>query len=107
MKLTIIESPYAADTRQGIEANVAYACECERHSFSLGEAPYLSHLLYPLVLDDTIPEERALGIMAGQAWMLVAEQVAVYIDRGISPGMQLGIDAAHQAGVPVVMRSLA
>ena len=106
MKTTILESPYSASTSQGIEANVAYACDCMADSLERGEAPYLSHLLYTLVLDDSDAEQRALGIAAGQAWMLVAEQVAVYTDRGISAGMQLGIDAAVKAGVPIVYRKL-
>ena len=67
MKLVIIESPYAGET----ERNLAYARRCLRHSLSCGEAPLASHLLYPQVLSDEVPAERALGIAAGLPVALV------------------------------------
>jgi hypothetical protein len=36
----------------------------------------------------------------------VADAVAVYTDKGIFPSMQLGIDRAVAAGIPVEYRSL-
>lgn len=60
----------------------------------------------PRVLRDDLPEERQLGIEAGLAWGAVADAVAVYTDKGVSPGMQLGIDRAVAAGIPVEYRSL-
>lgn len=104
MRLVILESPYAGD----VEANVAYARRCVRDSLSRGEAPIASHLLYtqPGVLDDTIPEERQWGIDAGLAWKAVAHASVVYTDRGITKGMQYGIDAAKAAGIPVEFREI-
>ena len=103
-KLVIIESPFAGD----VEANVAYAKECMRDSLRRGEAPYASHLLYaqPGILDDLVPEERALGIEAGLAWGEAAALTAVYIDLGISKGMRYGIERAIAANRTVVARSL-
>lgn len=104
MKRVILESPYAGD----IEANLAYARACLRDSLSRGEAPIASHLLYtqPGILDDMIPDEREWGIEAGLVWRAVAEASVVYVDRGISTGMDYGIAAARAAGVPVELRSL-
>lgn len=104
MKLVIIESPYAGD----VQANVEYARRCVRDSLSRGEAPIASHLLYtqPGILDDDRPVERQWGIAAGLAWRSVAQASVVYTDRGISSGMMQGINAANQAGVPVVYRSI-
>tara|TARA_R100000687_G_scaffold76977_1_gene69211 strand:+ start:393 stop:734 length:342 start_codon:yes stop_codon:yes gene_type:complete len=104
MRLVILESPFAGD----VEENTTYARACLRDSLSRGEAPIASHLLYtqPGVLDDDIPEERAWGIDAGLAWRRVAEGSVVYIDRGISKGMEYGIKAARDAGLPVEFRSL-
>lgn len=104
MRLVIIESPYAGD----IEANVEYARACIRDSLSWGEAPIASHLLYtqPGILRDSMPKERQWGIDAGLAWGSVAEATVVFVDRGISKGMQYGIDAAHKAGRPVEYRKL-
>lgn len=104
MKLVILESPYAGD----VEANVAYARRCVRDSLLRGEAPIASHLLYtqPGILDDDVPEERQHGIDAGLAWRAVAQATVVYINLGISRGMEYGIAAAKEAGLPVEYRSL-
>lgn len=104
MRRVILESPYAGD----IEANVDYARRCVRDSLLRGEAPIASHLLYtqPGVLRDEHPEERMHGINAGLAWRAVAEATVVYVDRGISKGMQYGIETATAAGLPIEYRSL-
>lgn len=104
MRRVIIESPYAGD----IKANVAYARRCVRDSLARGEAPIASHLLYtqPTVLRDEVPEERQWGIDAGLAWGAVAEATVVYVDRGISRGMQYGIENAEKAGRPVELRAI-
>jgi len=99
-KIVILESPYAGD----VEKNIAYAKRCALHSLSLNEAPMLSHLLYTQFLDDLNPVERAMGINAGLAWRKVAQASVVYIDLGISKGMQYGIDAAHESGIPIEYR---
>lgn len=104
MRLVIIESPYAGD----VERNVRYARACVRDSLLRGEAPIASHLLYTQegVLDDNVPTERQHGIDAGLAWRRFAEASIVYTDLGLSKGMQYGIDAAANAGVPIEYRTL-
>jgi hypothetical protein len=100
----ILESPYSGD----VAANETYARACVRDSLNCGEAPQASHLLYtqPGVLDDRDPLEREMGILAGLAWLRMADATVVYMDNGISSGMRLGIDAAMAAGVPVEYRKL-
>ena len=102
MEIVILESPYAGD----VERNVEYAKECMKHSLLRGEAPMVSHLLYTQVLDDTIEQERELGIAAGLAWRHCADKSVVYIDQGISQGMKHGINAAKAAGIPVEYRKI-
>jgi hypothetical protein len=104
MRRVIVESPYAGE----IKANEAYARACLRDCLKRGEAPLASHLLYTQlgVLDDTITEERVLGILAGFAWGAVAEASVVYVDRGVSDGMRKGIAAAEALGRPVEYRNL-
>jgi hypothetical protein len=104
MRRVIIESPYAGD----IEANVEYARKCVRDSLERGEAPIASHLLYtqPGILDDGVTEERQWGIDAGLAWRVVADASVVYQDRGITTGMQYGIDLALEQGNPVEYRTI-
>jgi len=102
MKRVIIESPYAGN----VERNCAYLRECILDSLSRGEAPFASHAFYTLFLDDLNPAERKQGMRAGTAWMGVADLVAVYTDKGISPGMEKGIALAEQVGIPIVERRL-
>jgi hypothetical protein len=104
MRLVILESPYAGD----VERNIEYARRALRDSLMRGEAPIASHLLYtqPGVLCDELPSERECGINAGLAWRKVAEASVVYIDLGISKGMEYGIAAARGAGIPVEYREI-
>lgn len=108
MRRVVLESPWRPpdDEHQGHGTHRAYALACLRDCLSRGESPTASHLLLPLVLDDNEPHERALGITAGHAWIDVAEALVVYTDRGISKGMQAGINAANLRGVTVEFRKL-
>lgn len=114
MILVSIESPYASkkkgivENKQEIQKNIQYARECMSDCLHRGEAPIASHLLYTQegILDDTIPEERTLGIQAGFEWNQFAEKTVVYIDLGISNGMKAGIDEANMKGRPVEFRDL-
>lgn len=102
--LVIIETPYAGD----IEKNLKYARLCMRDCFMRGEFPFASHLLYTQegILDDTIPEERKLGINAGLTWGKNASKTVVYTDLGITEGMKQGIDRAKKEGREIIMRKL-
>ncbi len=102
MKRVIIESPYAGD----IDNNVSYARLCLKDSLMRGEAPIASHLLHTQVLDDTIKEEREMGIKAGLEWLRVAELMAVYVDLGISKGMKSAINEALIKGVQIEYRNI-
>ncbi|MBU1202623.1 hypothetical protein KKH39_01060 [Patescibacteria group bacterium] len=106
-RLVIIESPFAG-TPEEVQANIRYARACVLDCLKRGEAPYASHLLYTQegILDDTVPEQRRLGIEAGLAWGHQAQATVVYIDRGISDGMIQGIIRAIKEGRVVEPRSL-
>ena len=56
-KLVYIASPYSGD----VERNVAFAKAACRYAMNQGVTPIASHLLYPQMLDDGVPEERKLG----------------------------------------------
>lgn len=104
MRLVIVESPYSGD----VERNVRYGRAALANCLTRGESPIASHLLLtqPGVLDDTDPDERALGVAAGHAWYSAADACVVYNDLGVSDGMWAGIDAARAAGVPIEWRKL-
>ena len=101
-----VESPFAPGPLGDETTHVEYARRALAHSLSLGEAPLASHLLYPQVLADTDPRERAQGITAGLTWARCADLTVVYIDYGVSPGMQSAIDAAQTAQQPVEYRKI-
>lgn len=98
----ILESPYGGD----VDANRLYALVCLRDMLHRGEAPFASHLLYPLVLTKYSETERRMGMEAGLSWTPVAELVAVYTDRGVTPGMSAGITRARHLGVPIEFRKV-
>jgi hypothetical protein len=88
-KLVIVESPFAGNwfIRR---RNIKYARRAMLDSLKRGEAPFLSHLLYTQVLNDSIQEQRNQGIDAGLEWAEKAELTAIYDDYGISKGMSIG-----------------
>ena len=100
----IIESPFAGE----VDENIKYARECVRDSILRGEVPFASHLLYTQegILDDDIPHERDLGIDLGLQMGRIAAITAVYTDRGISRGMEYGIQRAEADGRPVEYRTI-
>jgi hypothetical protein len=75
-----------------------------------GEVPFASHLFFtqPGILDDNIPLERNKGINAGKELIEALPNVVtvVYVDLGISQGMQYGIERAKQKGRKVEYRVL-
>lgn len=86
--------------------DVKYLKKCCRDSVNMGEYPFASHLFYTQFLDEDIPEERKLWMEAVYRSMSQADQLVVYIDLGISGGMQLGIKRAKSLNLPVSYRSL-
>lgn len=102
MKLTILETPYSGN----IQLNLNFARACLLHSIHLGETPFASHLFYTQVLDDTIPQDRTLGMTLGFNFYHHAQLCAVYTNLGISNGMLSGIRHAESLRIPVVYRRL-
>lgn len=102
MPRVVVESPYAGD----VVGNVEYARKCLKDSIERGEAPFASHLLYPQILNDADDEQRAKGIDIGLIWGASADLVALYVDRGITPGMWKGVETARERRQTVHLRSL-
>ena len=104
MRRVVVESPYAGD----VDANVIYAKRCLKDCLMRGESPLASHLLYAQesVLDDLNIAERELGIQAGFEWNQLADAVVVYLDRGTSKGMELGMAFAKKNKIPIEFRKL-
>ena len=109
MKRVVIESPYAANTEEGIDLNEAYGELCMHDCLvNHNESPYASHLLYTrrFVLRDDVPADRKLGIEAGFCWRDVAEKSVFYQDLGMTKGMKLGVDDCITKYKPYEIRRL-
>jgi hypothetical protein len=103
----IIESPFRGLTRRLAQKNVNYAVAAMKDSINRGEAPFLSHMLYPAALDDAIAVERILGIELGYAWWTAAEAICCYCDLGWSLGMVEATLRAKALHIPIEERYLA
>lgn len=98
----IVESPFKGDRAR----NVAYLKAAMKDCIDRGEAPFASHMLYTLFLDDDVPEERRAGMEAGFAWGEVGELRVAYTDFGISDGMTEGLEEGAKLGQQVETRTL-
>jgi len=97
MRLTVIESPYRADTEADFERNLIYLDLCIRDAIIRGEAPFASHKMYPGALREE--DERDLGIRCGFEWWRAASLVAFYTDFGWSPGMTRALVKAKTTNI--------
>jgi len=71
-----------------------------KEAFLMGVAPFASHLFYTEVLDDALPGERTLGMLAGDAWLAAADEI--WIDDGkLSEGMRQDIKNALALKKPI------
>lgn len=96
MKLVYICSPYAGDIENNIMfAKAACCCAAEQ-----GCAPIAVHLIYPQILDDTVPSERERGIRMGLRALASCEELWVCGER-ISHGMGFEIAEAERLGITV------
>ena len=70
-QLVYIASPYAGD----IQSNTQFAIQCCRYAIQQGCTPIAPHLLYPQMLDDSDPEQRAIGLKLGHRLLSVCQEV--------------------------------
>jgi hypothetical protein len=110
MRLILVESPFKCRGARRFwsdgELNARYAQALCRFIAKGGDAPYASHMFCTQFLDDTVPDERSLGIEIGLAWGARAALTVVGVDRGISGGMVYGINRARNEGRPITWVSL-
>ena len=87
---------------------MAYARECLRDSFLRSEAPSRVTCFTPNPACWTTRFRRSARWASTpvSAWGVEAEATVVYVDHGISRGMQYGIERAHRRGARVELRAL-
>jgi len=103
MRPAIVESPFKTaeivlangETATIEEAkNIEYAKACCLWALDQCYSPYASHLFFTQFLDDSIPEQRKLGIQAGITWGSAADVRIFFVDRGFTEGMVYGYKAS-------------
>lgn len=95
-KLVYIASPYAGD----VEKNIAFAKAACRYAMEQGCTPVAVHLIYPQLLNDSIPEEREMGIQMGLRVLKACDELWICGDR-VSQGMQAEYQAAKALGMSI------
>lgn len=93
-RLVIIESPYSNDDLTMVNRHTLYAKQCLKDSFKRGEAPFSSHILYSDALNYRVRIDKDIGLISHVSWIAVCDLVAVYVDFGLSEGMQLAVNVA-------------
>lgn len=96
-------SPLSSSTEKGRQMNMKRAknyMEYAKERYP-GATVYAVHTILPLLLDDTIPEERELALKVGQTILAKCDKILVFGDR-ISEGMSSEIDYAVNHGIEVV-----
>ena len=96
MKLIYVASPYAGDA----EKNIEFAKKACRHVMEQGHAFFAPHLLYPQLLDDSVPAERQAGLDMGIAMLSRCDELWCYGGH-ISFGMHCEMEEADRLGIPV------
>ena len=97
MKLVYICSPL----RGAIEENIKKAHRYCEYAAGCGVIPLAPHTIFTAYLQDTIPEQRALGLKMGLELLKRCDEIWVCGDE-ISRGMQGEIDLAAKLHIPTI-----
>lgn len=100
--IVVVESPFGSRSPLVRKANRLYANHLMRGVFEQGKVPIASHVFYTEALDDTVPEERLLGMAAGFHLGDLAQECWIGVDLGVSSGMTEGIIRAQERGQKLV-----
>lgn len=94
MPRVFISSPFAGDVARNIinaRRFCAFAVDC-------GYIPYAPHLFFPQFMEDTVPEQRELGMFMGKVFLDGCKELWAFGNH-ISSGMKEEIDRAKERGI--------
>lgn len=86
--------------RGDIETNIRRAHGYCRFVIQQGAMPLAPHTIFTAFLDDTIPEERRLGLTFGIELLKRADELWVF-DEKITEGMESEIKVASELNLPI------
>lgn len=96
MKLVYICSPLRGDVERNIRKANGYC----RFAASKSAVPIAPHAMFTGFLDDTIPEERKVGLAMGLELLGRCSEVWVFGEK-FSEGMKAEIKAAEELNIPI------
>lgn len=106
MKLIYICSPYRANDDAVLQRNIEYARELTRGVLLQGSIPVATHLYMTQCMDESIEEERNIGLAAGREILQRCDAVIVGAKYGISSGMKVEIEFAEKNHIPIVFNEV-
>lgn len=103
-KMIYICSPLSAPSHAAMLANAAKAgAYMLRAEAEFGQKAVAPHAYLPYLLDDKVPEQRALALEFGRKLLAMCSMMVVY-GAHISSGMEGEIRLAKELGIPVEYR---
>ena len=96
LRRVYVISPLAGD----IEKNRNKAIEYCKYVIAKGFMPIASHVFYPPMLNDDIPEERAIGTSFGLSLLADCDEAWCFGDR-VSKGMAAELEEAKRLDIPI------
>ena len=104
MSLTYVCSPLSAPTRAEMLANAAkattYMVQAEKE---FGDRAVAPHAYLPYLLDDSVPEQRALALDFGMKLLAMCSRLIVF-GSWISSSTEGEIKMAQELGIPIYYR---
>lgn len=101
MKKVFVCSPYQADTREERVSNMVRVRLYCRMLIADGIMPMAPHVYFTIFLDDSIHEDRNIGMEMGIEWLSMCDEIHVLGDR-ITDGMANEINFAYNLKIPVI-----
>lgn len=98
MKKIYICSPFWGTSNR--ERNIAVAISACQKVVNEQCEPLAPHLYFPMFLDDSLPEQREIGIMFGLTWLEGCDEMWV-IGSIITEGMEREIRFARNRGIHI------
>lgn len=105
-KLSIGIVPFMTEDKANAGKMERYARRCAVDALNRGEACMMTNLAFYDSGWQATPVERDVQLHGVMAWMPKAQVVAVYVDFGITPAMQICINVAEVKNRKIEYRSI-
>ena len=105
-ELVYICSPLSAPTHEGIKNNMNRAREYMKEVSEMYDCRAVApHAILPAILDDTVSEERVLGLNFGLDLLRLCKKIVV-CGTVISSGMKNEIALAKELGIEIIYKDM-